>query len=170
MKGEKVFLRAVEPTDLEIMFIWENDTNNWLVSNTANPFSKHILEQYVFTAHDLFKDRQARFIVCSLEDGEAAGAIDLFELDPIHRRAGLGILIDSQYRGKGLASDALQVLVRHCFENLGLHQLHCGVVADNTSSRRLFENNGFQPCGVRKEWLWQEEQWKDELLYQLIAG
>ena len=90
MKGKKIFLRAVEPTDLDAMYRWENDPENWLVSNTSNPFSKHVLEQYVFAVHDLMKDGQARLVICMNDSKEAVGAIDLFELDVVHRRVGVG--------------------------------------------------------------------------------
>ena len=168
MKGKKIHLRAVEPTDLDAMFQWENDTENWLVSNTTNPFSRHVLEQYVLSVHDLIKDGQARFIICSNEDDSPIGAIDLFELDMTHRRVGVGILVDKDHRVKGIASDAIQIVIRHCFTTLGLHQIYCNILADNKVSMKLFESNGFKISGVKKEWLWHEGQWKDEHILQLV--
>ena len=168
MKGKKIHLRAVEPTDLDAMFQWENDTENWLVSNTTNPFSRHVLEQYVLSVHDLIKDGQARFIICLNEDDEPVGTIDLFELDMTHRRVGVGILVDKDHRGKGIASEALQIVIRHCFVTLGLHQIYCNIISDNEVSMKLFESNGFKISGVKKEWLWHDGQWKDEHILQLV--
>ncbi len=168
MKGKQIFLRAVEPTDLDTMFRWENDPENWLVSNTSNPFSKHVLEQYVFAIHDLMKDGQARLVICMNEGKDAVGAIDLFELDVVHRRVGVGILVDKDHRGKGIASEALSIVIDHCFTTLGMHQIFCDVISDNESSMKLFKSNGFLETGVKKEWLWHDGKWKDEHLLQLI--
>lgn len=168
MKGERVYLRAVEPTDLDTMYRWENDPENWLVSNTSNPFSKHVLEQYVFAVHDLYKDEQVRFMVCLNDGGEAVGAIDLFELNATHRRVGVGILVDKEHRAQGLAAEALYILIEHCFANLGLHQLFCNIASDNEASMKLFKNNGFVETGVKKDWFWHNGQWKDEHHFQLI--
>ena len=168
MKGEKVFLRAVEPTDLDVIFRWENDQENWLVSNTFNPFSKNVLEQYVFSAHDLMKDGQVRMMICSADGLKPVGAIDLFELDMAHRRVGVGILLDKLFRGKGMATEALQLLTAHCFDNLGLHQVFCNILAENAESIKLFTGVGFDLVGVKKDWLWHKGEWKHEHLYQLI--
>ena len=43
MVGKNVFLRALEPEDLPVMYTWENDRDNWMVSNTTAPFSNVIL-------------------------------------------------------------------------------------------------------------------------------
>jgi diamine N-acetyltransferase len=170
MKGKKIFLRAVEPTDLDTMYRWENDPENWLVSNTSNPFSKHVLEQYVFAIHDLMKDGQARLVICMNDSKEAVGAIDLFELDMVHRRVGVGILVDKDHRGKGIASEALSIVIDHCFTTLGMHQIFCDVLSENASSMKLFKNNGFKETGVKKEWLFHDGKWKDEHLLQLIKS
>jgi len=168
MKGEQIFLRAVEPTDLDAMYRWENDPDNWLVSNTSNPFSKHVLEQYVFAVHDLMKDGQVRLVICLNDSKEAIGAIDLFELDPKHSRVGVGILVDKDQRGKGVAAEALALVIDHCFITLGLHQVFCDVLSDNESSMKLFKSKGFLETSVKKEWLWHDGKWKDEHLLQLI--
>ena len=40
LKGEQVYLRALEPTDLDFLYKLENDTSVWEVSGTLKPYSK----------------------------------------------------------------------------------------------------------------------------------
>lgn len=40
LKGESVYLRALEPEDLEFIYTIENDQNIWEVSNTQTPYSR----------------------------------------------------------------------------------------------------------------------------------
>jgi len=43
LRGENINLRALEPSDLDVLYNWENDTSIWKVSQTIAPFSKNIL-------------------------------------------------------------------------------------------------------------------------------
>lgn len=97
------------------------------------------------------------------------GALDLFEFDPQHRRAGIGILIhDPAHRGKGFAADALDVVCRYARTVLGLHQLWCNVGADNTASLALFRRAGFAETGRKREWQWTPDGFRDEIMMQKI--
>ena len=63
--GENIYLRALEPLDIDVLFDWENDTDNWLVSNTQTPFSRFVLEQYIASAHsDIYTAKQLRLMIC----------------------------------------------------------------------------------------------------------
>lgn len=163
-------MRAPEPEDLEYLYQWENDTDVWQVSNTITPFSRFTLKKYIETAHlDIYENQQLRFMIDTLADKTTIGTIDLFDFDPYHHRAGVGILIGNQaYRGKGLADDALKVLVHYGFTVLMLHQLYCNIGAGNQQSLRLFEKNGFAMVGEKKDWLRTQDGWESEYLLQVI--
>ncbi|MBW6499368.1 MAG: GNAT family N-acetyltransferase [Bacteroidales bacterium] len=168
LKGENVLLRPVEIKDVDSLYHWENDPENWLVSNTITPFSKFFLEQYVVGAqNDIYADRQLRLIIEDHE-GRTCGAIDLFDFDPHHRRAGIGILIEAESRGKGLGTEALQLVIDYAANTLNLHQLHCTIDHDNERSLSLFKKMGFELSGNRKHWTWRPDGWMDEHFLQLI--
>ena len=169
LENDTITLRAPEPEDLEILYKWENDTSLWQVGITIAPFSRHILKKYIETAHlDIFETKQLRFMI-GTRSGETIGAIDLFDFDPLNRRAGIGVLIAAEeQRRKGYASSALTLLISYCFGILALHQVYCSIDSSNTSSIVLFEKHGFVRCGVRKDWNLRNNSWEDEILYQLI--
>ena len=97
------------------------------------------------------------------------GAIDLFEYDPLHQRAGVGIMIHrSDDRGHGYATDTLDTLCRYARERLRLHQLWCEIDPDNTASLRLFRRAGFAACGVKRDWQWSPEGYRDVTILQKI--
>ena len=169
MKGEKVLLRAMEPYDVDLLYDWENDSNNWRVSNTLAPFSKHILHEYVLSTQDIYSARQLRLIIQEIETSTAVGCIDLFDFDPLHQRAGVGILVAKEKdRQNGFASEALELMIHHAFTAIDCHQLYCNVAVTNTASIKLFEKNGFEVCGTKKQWIKGAESWVDEHMMQLI--
>jgi diamine N-acetyltransferase len=165
----KVRFRALEPDDIDLLFEWENDAAIWDISNTYEPFSKYILAKYIKDSQrDIYEAKQTRMIIETL-DGHAVGAIDLFDFDPFHFRAGVGILIhDDKDRKLGYATDALHLLCIYSTDHLRLHQLYANITEDNLASIQLFENNGFELCGTKKEWRRTENGWKAELIFQKI--
>jgi diamine N-acetyltransferase len=172
LNGENVRLRAVEPDDVDFIYQMENDTSVWHVGNTVVPFSRFQIEQYALTSqHNIYSEKQLRLMIGlkkPTQSRKTIGAIDLYEFDPMHKRAGVGILIIQDERGKGFASESLGLLIRYSFEVLMLHQLFCYISPDNVQSIHLFKKHGFVKCGVIKEWLLREGKWTDELMFQLI--
>ena len=170
LKGQHIQLRAIEPSDIDVLYQWENDTETWMVSNTQSPFSRFVLEQYITSSHqDIYSVKQLRLIICN-EENKAIGSIDLFDFDPNHLRAGVGILIaEKADRKKGYASEALSLLMDYCFSVLNLHQLYCNITIDNEPSILLFQKHGFQITGMKKQWVRDGESFKVELLLQRIC-
>lgn len=170
LENQSISLRAPEPEDLDLLYIWENESSIWQVSGTLAPFSRYILKQYLEHAgKDIYEVKQLRMIIQLLSNHRPVGAVDLFDFDPQHRRAGLGILIaDPSDRRQGYAREALETMSTYCFEVLHLHQLYCNIAAGNTASIKLFEEAGFRQCGRKKEWLFDGRSYEDELLFQKI--
>ena len=94
MNENNLILRALEPSDLDFLYTLENDQALWSVSNTLIPFSKYTLSEYILHAkEDIYTAKQVRFVL-SDQDQTPLGCIDLFDYDPIHRRAGVGVVIE----------------------------------------------------------------------------
>ena len=171
LKNDKIFLRALEPEDLDFLYTCENNTEIWNISNTLAPYSKYILKQYLENSHhDIYTNKQLRLIITAAENTKnPVGAIDLFDFDPFHMRAGVGILInDALDREKGYAFAALNELINYCFNHLHLHQLYCNISESNKKSIKLFKKAGFVKCGEKKGWLKTQNGWENELMFQII--
>lgn len=168
IEGRICSLRALEPADLDAMYGWENDMSVWRVSGTVAPFSRHVLSRLIEEQQfDIYATRQMRLVV-ETRQGERAGAVDLFEFDPQHRRAGVGIIIDPAFRRRGYALDALNTLEGYVRRVLDMRQLWCSVTEDNTASLQLFSRAGYAECGRRRGWYLTPEGEVDEVLFQKI--
>lgn len=169
LKGKHIYLRALEPEDLEFIYAIENDESLWDISNTQTPFSRFILKHYLRNSHkDIFEVKQLRLVISNYEN-EAIGMIDLFDFDLKNSRAGVGIVIkDSANHNKGIGQESLELLIDYCFSHLNLHQLYCNINEDNKASLALFSNLGFEKIGLKKDWNFSNGNYKNEYLYQLI--
>ncbi len=169
MIGNSIHLRALEPADAKFVYELENNPEVWEVSNTLKPYSMFEIEQFILNSADIFTTKQLRLMMISNDDhSKAVGMIDLFDFDPLNKRAELGILVKHDMRGRGIANEALELMIRYAQNMLKLHQLYTHIPSDNEISIYLFENNGFIKTGIKKEWCLSVEGWKDEFLYQLI--
>jgi diamine N-acetyltransferase len=167
-KGQKIYLRGIETDDLTLLTQIENNPSNWLVSGTLIPFTDSSLKKYILSDHDLPTDKQVRFIICENITNLPVGFADLFDFDPIHRRAGVGILIKERHRKKGIATEGLNLLIDYAFNFLNLHQLWANILQNNIQSIRLFKNSGFELSGIKKEWNLNKGKWHDQGFYQLL--
>ncbi len=169
LKGKHIYLRALEPEDLNFIYEIENNTELWSLSDTQTPYSRFLIKQYLDNAHqDIFEAKQLRLVICDNEN-TTIGLIDVFDFNPKNKRAGIGILIkDEAKRNKGFGKEALSLLTEYCFKSLHLHQLYANVSEENASSIKLFENNGFKKIGLKEDWNFNGNQFTNEYLLQRI--
>ena len=167
--GENIRLRALEPEDLDLFYKWENDSCVWKISQTYKPFSRHLLKCYLENAHqDIFTVKQLRLMI--ERDGVAIGTIDLFDYEPMHARAGLGIwIVQESNRRQGYAKEALRLIIEYAFFKLQLNQLYCNISANNQASINLFSALDFELIGIKKKWNKSPNGWEDELMFQLLC-
>ena len=168
LEGDRVVLRAVEPEDADLLYQWENDATLWQDSSAIAPYSKYQLKTYIETAGDIYALRQLRLMISRKRDGLTIGCVDLFEFEPRHGRAELGILIDKDFRRKGYATEALALIEVYAFRLFNLHQLYCYVSRRNEPSQRLFYAAGFQLGATLHDWF-RNEDWEDALLFQKMS-
>lgn len=172
LKGNNIYLRALEPEDLEFIYVIENDENIWEVSNTQTPYSKFLIRQYLENAHqDIYEAKQLRLAICKNDTNEAIGLIDLFDFDAKNKRAGIGIVIQNEIdRKNGFGKEALSLLIEYSFKQLQLHQLYANISVENIPSISLFTTFGFEKIGVKKDWNYSNNSYHDEAVFQRISN
>lgn len=171
LQGEKIYLRALEPSDVELLYQWENDPEVWAISNTLQPFSKYTLQQFVASSvTDIYEAKQLRLMINEMTEKQTIGIIDIFDFDPYHQRAGIGILITPPYRRMGYATESIAIIKDYLFNTLQLHQIYCNILISNKTSIRLFKKAGFKVCGLKKEWIFSNKGFEDELLLQCLKS
>ena len=169
LKNDICELRAVDPEDLDFIYALENNPELWEFGHTITPYSKFTIREYLENAHrDIYEVKQLRLAICNTNN-EIKGVVDLYDFDPYHKRAGVGIVISQESdRARGLATAGLELMIDYAFKHLRLHQLYATISEDNLASRKLFEKLRFRESGIKKDWIATEKSYKNEHLYQLI--
>ena len=168
LQNDKIKLRAVESSDLDMLYFLENEIAEAGSSVSNQPVSRMMLWNYIQSySADIASDRQLRLIVEDAE-GNAVGAVDISDYDASNRRGYVGVSILSANRGKGYGTAALEMLCRYASHTLGLHQLAAQVAVDNEPSKRLFASAGFKACGRLRSWVRRGNSYADILIFQKL--
>lgn len=162
-------IRAMEPSDVDVLFRWENDPQQWRDGGAnCRPLSRADIQAFIDNSSmDIYQERQMRLMICNVND-EPVGCVDLFDFDPFSMHAYIGILVVKSCRNQGYAAYAIDWMSRYAFDVLGMKSLCATMLSSNEISRRLFERCGFQYVGTRKQWYRIGDMMYDELIYQLV--
>lgn len=161
-------IRAMEPSDIEELYKWENDPEIWRIGANTEPVSRMRLQEWLRSQdYDIYATRGRRMIIKA--EGITVGAVDIINFDPQHLRFGLGILIyDKSHRRNGYAREVIEAMKEYGLNTLNIKQIWAEIDDFNTASIALFESCGFERCGVRKAWICYGGEFHDVYEYQAI--
>jgi len=169
LENENILLRALEPEDLDALYKWENDSTLWHYGSTLTPYSKFVLRDYISnSATDIFQSRQLRLMIVEKKTNKSIGTVDLYDFDPLNLRAGIGILLDADYRNQSFGFQALHLMREYAFRFLLLKQLYAYVPETNLPSYKLFQKSGYQEAGLLKAWIKTDGNFMDVYFMQLV--
>lgn len=167
--NQDIKLRALEPEDLQFLYQIENDTTFWEVTNVLHPVSLYSLRKFIEEeSQDIYTTKQKRWVIAQKDTSLPVGFIDLYDFDPTHSRAGVGIVVTPSHQQKNVASQALDCLISYAFSYLGVRQLYAHIPEDNTASLRLFEKHAFECTGTLIDWIQYRGGFKNVKMYQRI--
>lgn len=169
ISNDIVTLRSLEPTDLDTLYRWENDSWLWTVSNIMTPSPKSYLWQYLQNYDsDIYNTRQLRLMITLTKTGEPVGTVDITNFDPFNNRAEFGIMVDKNHEGKGIGDEALKLTVGYVRDYLGLFQLYALVPMNNNICSNLLKKHGFDSSGLLKKWINHGNEVHDVEIMQLL--
>ncbi len=169
LTGPRLTLRPVEPSDLDSLYIWENDSSAWGIASTRAPLSRRQLHDYIESYDaDIYTARQLRLVIEKTASGRAVGAIDLYDFDPRDLRAFAAIYIAPDCRRQGYGSEALTLLTDYGRAVIGLHQIAAFIAVGNTPSLALFSHCGFHSCGRLRSWIKYDSRYHDVIIMQRL--
>ena len=166
LKGEKVFLRAIEKEDME--FLREMINNPELERNVVGwsfPISKYEQEKW-FESQVQNKDN-IRYII--EVDRERIGVVTITNIDWKNRKACHGIkLCNDKIKGKGYGTDTVMTIMKYAFEELQLNKLYSTILDYNIPSMNLYKKCGWSVDGVLRESTFKGNQYVNEMAVSIL--
>jgi diamine N-acetyltransferase len=151
IRGERVYLRPAERTDLDAFVRWFNDADTIRYLGMVGPMSRVAEERWFDGMLERQGKRDFHFVICLLADGRAIGTAGLHQLDHEAGSAAFGIAIGEESdRGQGYGTDALRAICDFGFGDLRLERIYLDVYAPNARARRSYERAGFVLEGTQR--------------------
>jgi ribosomal-protein-alanine N-acetyltransferase len=104
------------------------------------------------------------------DDGSIVGTITLSGIarGPA-QSASLGYWVAASANGRGLATQAVRLVLDVAFGELDLHRVQAGTMRHNIGSQKVLERNGFERIGVARSYLLIAGEWQDHVLFQRVT-
>lgn len=167
--GDRVRLRAVQPSDYPLLAQWLNDSRVMLYwgrpGNTVSVAEVARLEET-----EAARGNSRKYVI-EVDGDRAIGQIDYYDLDWRVRSAWVSILIgDEEYWSGGYGTDAMRTLLRYLFDQLALHRVTLTVHESNARAQRSYEKNGFVREGVMRDWAYFDGHWENGVVMAVLEG
>lgn len=167
LKGSSVTLRPVRDADLDQLYSYHLD-----IDNRGDFFPRGILAQPIF--HRRFEENgfwnkeDGMLVIVSPHD-EILGHIEFFKTVNYLDEYELSYQVyPAEHRGKGLATEAVNLLVRYLFENKRVNRIRLVIHPDNLASRRIAEKCGFRHEGTAREAWYHKGFHQDVEIYAIL--
>ena len=169
IRGERVFLRPAERSDIPTFVRWFNDAETLSFVLMRAPMSTAMEERWFETMLEAHGKERFLFVICRLDDGVAIGNCGLFGIDYVNGSAGIGITIgEKSLWGQGLGTDAMFALLDFGFGQLRLERLWLEVYDFNTRARRSYDKAGFKLEGVERHAVYKSGGYHDVQLMSIL--
>lgn len=167
IEGRQVYLRPITAEDTEMVVRWRNMpavVHNFIY---RKPVSRADHENWL--SNKVFKGLVHQFVVCRNEDGMPLGSVYLQNFEEENRKAESGIYLgEEQAYGRGIGTEAVQLMKEYAFGTLGMHKLAARVLSYNTASRRLHEKAGYLQEAYLKDELFLDGKYEDLILFGAV--
>ena len=163
LKGSRVMLREYRSEDFSSIRAWVNDeaTTRWMSTRFWPPQTEvdtqEFLSRMLQSSHNGYN-----FIIADVQDESYIGQLDMFRVDWRLRQGEIGMVIgNGEMRGQGYGQEALELMKRFAFSNLGLERLELEVHMDNKAAIRCYEKAGFTLEGIKRHAYWTDGRFGD---------
>ena len=168
LRGERVYLRPLEPEDAETVHRWYEDTRIQTLMGDPPLSLAGRRQRY----EDAVKGDGAdvfRFVICLLDDDRAIGRIDVFEIDRQNGSCAFGITIgDPDLWGQGLGTDAVNALIDFAFGQLRMERVWLDTDDHNERAQAVYLKAGFTLEGRFRRAFYQDGRWSDDLRMAML--
>lgn len=165
MCNENVSVREFTCVDIERKVRWINDSENNQFLHYDIPLSIEKTTQWFYN-----RDTKTRCDLVIEYEGVPVGLIGLLNIDRVHQKAECYISMgETQYKHKGIATSAMNLIFKMAFEVYGLNKVYLNVDSDNFIACRLYEKVGMRREGVFIQDLMHRGHLIDRVRYAILS-
>lgn len=168
IRGEKVYLTELDRDNAEIIRNWLNDPEVYQFLAVGHVPITREAEKHYYDSQAAADDRYT-FEIHVCEDERYVGNVGLKDVNLVHRRAELGLVIGSKEDwGRGYGADAIVTCLRFAFDTLGLHSVCLKTHEEHLRGLDLYKRVGFVEAGREREAVFQNGRFADYVVLDIL--
>lgn len=170
ISGAKVYLRAIEPEDLDLLMVWRNQPNFRKYFREYREINS-VMQKKWFEGIVLNDKNTLMFSIVLQETGELIGCCGLCYINWIHRYAELSLYIGYQNAyidDNGCAEEACDLLFKYAFDELDLHKVWAEIFDFDEKKTKLFQKLGMEMEGKLRDNYYYDGTWHDSLIWSRL--
>ncbi len=170
-EGNKVRLRAYTRDDLPLAqeFLNDIDVISGMNPNIIFPIKEEDevewYESFGSTSQNTYS-----FVIETRTDQTYVGGCGINEINTKNRYAVIGLFIGKPYWRNGYGSDALNVLVDFCFNEVNMNKVKLYVFSFNEKAISCYEKAGFVKEGVMRQEIFRNGEYHDMIAMGLLKS
>lgn len=165
--GEKIYITPLSKSNIG------DNYKNWLIDPEVTMFNSHgklaftdsDIEDFIGNANN---EHTITWTIHSNLSKKHIGNTALQKIDYINRSAELAILIGIKDWGKGIGTEACELVLFHGFIKLNLNKIWLGTVKSNIGMNKIAKNLKMELEGTLKEGFWSGTSYIDILRYGIL--
>jgi [ribosomal protein S5]-alanine N-acetyltransferase len=163
---QRLRLRRLTESDVDVMYAMRSDTAvmQYMDMRKAETYTEAKAKLEEMNA-DIDNNKGITWCINLLDHNDMIGYVSIWRIDPAHFRGEVGYALSPHFWGKGIASEALEAVVKFGFSQLCLHSLEAIINPNNNGSANVLEKQGFVKEGHFKENYFFDGKFLDSVVY-----
>lgn len=164
----KIYLRALEIEDYKTTITWRNNEEIWnMVTGPKYFVSSEYEKSWMMKA--INNPNELRLGICLKENDILIGLAAMINIDMVNRNGVFSIMIgEKKYWSGGYGSEAIELLLDHCFNERGMERVWAPILKSNLASQRLAEKCGAKIEGVLRNSVYKNGSYHDQVIVALL--
>ena len=171
IQGKKIYLRSItlqDCTEKYVNWLNDNEINEYLESRLSVQ-TKESVSQFVKNMIESIDNYM--FVIVNIDTGKHIGNVKIGPIHYIYKHTFVGYLIgDKNFWGKGLATEAVYLVSKFCFDDLKLNKVNAGVIASNIGSIKVLNKLGFIKEGCIRNDVLLDDKYIDVYKYGIMKN
>lgn len=167
IEGKKVSLREVEESDL---VIFKQLRNNYTDSKSYRSIQPLTSEKQKWYWMNIINSPNHIVFTIIDKTNKVIGEIRCSNIVREYQKGELGLFIDPLCRGKGMASEALNLFLEYLFGRANINRIEAQIVIDNSDSLVFFRRNKFFQEGVLRDGTYSDMKYKDIIIMSMLKS
>lgn len=172
LETERIVLRKVQQDDLDAIHAFASDSEvTKYTSGLETSQTKQDTQLIIDIVLKRYKENEAaRWAIVYKPDNKVIGICGFVDYSSVFRRAEIGYVLCKNYWGKGIATEAAQVVIDFGFKNLMLNRIEATCDVDNKGSAHVLEKLNMTCEGILRQHLRSKGKFQDRKMYSILKS